>query len=82
MKQFLAIFNKVGGMEILRQYWRGHVLLFALVQTALLGLKKKSLGIKERRQRLLLQPHHRKLQRLSTWRETCWGQSQIRGSSK
>jgi hypothetical protein len=44
MKQFLAIFNKVGGMEILRQYWRGHVLLFALVQTALLGLKKKVAG--------------------------------------
>jgi hypothetical protein len=45
MKQFLAIFNKVGGMEILRQYWRGHVLLFALVQTALLGFRKKSLEI-------------------------------------
>lgn len=45
MKQFLAIFNKVGGMEILRQYWRGHVLLFALVQTVLLGFRKKSLEI-------------------------------------
>lgn len=45
MKQFIAIFNKVGGMEILRQYWRSHVLLFALVQTALLGFRKKALEI-------------------------------------
>lgn len=45
MKQFIAIFNKVGGMEVLRQYWRSHVLLFALVQTALLGFRKKALEI-------------------------------------
>lgn len=45
MKQFIAIFNKVGGKEILRRYWRGHVLLFALVQTALQGFSKKSLEI-------------------------------------
>ena len=45
MKQFIAIFNKVGGREILRQYWRSHVLLFALVQTALLGFRKKALEI-------------------------------------
>ena len=32
-------------MEILRQYWRSHVLLFALVQTALLGFRKKALEI-------------------------------------
>ena len=45
MKQFIAIFNKVGGKEILRQYWRGHVLLFALTQTAMQGFSKKSLEI-------------------------------------
>lgn len=45
MKQFIAIFNKVGGAEILRQYWRSHVLLFALVQTVLLGFRKKALEI-------------------------------------
>jgi len=45
MKQFLKIFNKVGGKEILRQYWQAHVLLFALVETAILGFSKKSLEI-------------------------------------
>ena len=45
MKKFLAIFNKVGGKEILRQYRQGHVLLFALTQTALQGFSRKSLEI-------------------------------------
>lgn len=45
MKRFIAIFNKVGGKEILRQYRRAHVLLFALIETALLGFSKKSLEI-------------------------------------
>ena len=45
MKKFVAIFKKVGGWEILRQYARAHVLLFALVQTALNGFSKKSLEI-------------------------------------
>ncbi len=45
MKKFLAIFNKVGGKEILRQYWQAHVLLYALVQTALQGFSKKGLEI-------------------------------------
>lgn len=45
MKKFLAIFNKVGGKEILRQYWQAHVLFFALVQTALQGFSRKGLEI-------------------------------------
>ncbi len=45
MKQFIAIFKKVGGKEILCQYARNHVLLFALVQTVLQGFSKKSLEI-------------------------------------
>ena len=45
MKNFLALFNKVGGKEILKQYLRGHVLLFALTQTLLQGFSKKSLEI-------------------------------------
>lgn len=45
MKQFMAIFKKVGGKDVLRQYLRAHVLFFALVQTALNGFSKKSLEI-------------------------------------
>ena len=45
MKKFLALFNKVGGKEILKQYLRGHVLLFAMVQTLMQGFSKKSLEI-------------------------------------
>lgn len=45
MKKFLAIFNKVGGKEILRQYLQAHVFLFAMIQTLLQGFSKKSLEI-------------------------------------
>lgn len=45
MKKFLALFEKVGGKEILRQYWQCHVLLFAMIQTLLQGFSKKSLEI-------------------------------------
>lgn len=45
MKQFLRLFNKVGGMDILKQYLRAHVFLFAMVQTLLNGFSKKSLEI-------------------------------------
>jgi len=45
MKKFIQLFNKVGGKEVLRQYLRAHVLLFALVQTLLNGFSKKSLEI-------------------------------------
>lgn len=45
MKQFMAIFRKVGGKDVLRQYLRAHVLFFALVQTLLHGFSKKGLEI-------------------------------------
>lgn len=45
MKKFLALFNKVGGKEILRQYLQAHVFLFAMIQTVLQGFSKKSLEI-------------------------------------
>lgn len=45
MKQFIKIFKKVGGKEILRQYLRAHVLIFALIETIILGFSKKSLEI-------------------------------------
>lgn len=45
MKKFLAIFNKVGGREILGRYARAHVLVYALVITALLGFSRKGLEI-------------------------------------
>ncbi len=45
MKKFLALFNKVGGKEILQQYLRAHVLLLAMVQILMQGFSKKSLEI-------------------------------------
>ncbi len=45
MKQFIKLFQKVGGIELLRQYWRGGVLLFALVEAVILGFRRKSLEI-------------------------------------
>lgn len=45
MKQFIRIFKKVRGKDILIQYWRAHVLSFALIQTIILGFSKKSLEI-------------------------------------
>ena len=45
MKKFLQLFQKVGGKEVLKQYLRAHVLVFALVQTLLNGFSKKSLEI-------------------------------------
>ncbi len=45
MKSFLGIFKKVGGWNMLGQYLRAHVFLFALVQTALNGFSKKALEI-------------------------------------
>lgn len=45
MNKFIAIFKKVGGWDVLRQYARAHVLLFALVLTVLNGFSKKSLEI-------------------------------------
>ena len=37
MKKFLRLFQKVGGKEVLKQYLRAHVLLFALVLDRGLG---------------------------------------------
>lgn len=45
MKKFLALFNKVGGKEILKQYLRARVFFFAMAQTLLNGFSKKSLEI-------------------------------------
>ncbi len=45
MKKFLLLFKKVGGMEILRRYYRANVLVFALIETLILGFSKKSLEI-------------------------------------
>lgn len=45
MKRFIALFNKVGGWNVLKQYAKAHVLLYALVQTLLCGLSKKSLEL-------------------------------------
>lgn len=45
MKKFIQLFKKVGGKTVLRQYARAHVLLFALVQTLLLGFSRKSLEL-------------------------------------
>ncbi len=45
MKKFIAIFKKVGGWDVLKQYARAHVLVYALVQTLLCGFSKKGLEI-------------------------------------
>ena len=45
MKKFINLFNKVGGKKILQQYSQGHVLLYALFMTLVLGIDKKSLEI-------------------------------------
>lgn len=45
MKKFLAIYNKVGGTQILKQYRRSGVLCFALRQTLSQGFSKKGLEI-------------------------------------
>ena len=58
MKQFKQLFQKAGGKEILTQYRRSHVLLFALVQTVLLGFDKKSL------EQVRLAVNHRILRKL------------------
>lgn len=43
--KFVQLFRKVGGKNILKQYLYGHVLIFAFIETALLGFSKKSLEI-------------------------------------
>ncbi len=45
MKKFITIFKKVNGREILRQYFQGHVFIYALFMFLSLGYDKKSLEI-------------------------------------
>lgn len=45
MQAFIKLFKKVGGAEILRQYWQAHVLLYAMIVTPVMGFSKKSLEI-------------------------------------
>lgn len=45
MKKFVELFKKVDGIQILKQYARGHVLIYALIMTILNGFSKKSLEI-------------------------------------
>lgn len=45
MKKFIALFNQVGGKELLRQYRHAHVLLYAMGQMLLQGFSKKSLEV-------------------------------------
>lgn len=45
MNEFIKLFNKVEGKQVLKQYNKNHVLIFALLQTLMLGISKKSLEI-------------------------------------
>lgn len=45
MKKIIRLFKKVGGIDLLKQYWRSNVLFLAMIETAILGLSKKSLEI-------------------------------------
>lgn len=45
MNKFIALFKKAGGKDILFQYIRAHVLLFAIFQIICQGFSKKSLEI-------------------------------------
>ena len=45
MGKFTQLFKKVGGWNVLKQYAKAHVLFYALTQTALNGLSRKSLEL-------------------------------------
>lgn len=45
MKKFISIFKKVGGVNILIQYFRAHILFYVIVQILCQGFSKKSLEI-------------------------------------
>ena len=45
MGKFSQLFQKAGGKQVLKQYLRAHVLLFAAAQTVLNGFSKKSLEV-------------------------------------
>lgn len=58
-------FQKQGGMELISRWWRAGVLPFAVVQTLLLGLSKKSLEL------LRLSVNHKILQKLRKKYRSC-----------
>lgn len=45
MKKFLKLFNKIGGINVIKQYLYAHVFVFAVAETLLLGFARKSLEI-------------------------------------
>ncbi len=45
MSEFLKLYRKVGGTEVLKQYYQAHVLLYSLILAVTLGFDKKSLEI-------------------------------------
>ncbi len=45
MKQFISIFKKVGGWQVLKDWLRGRVFLYAMLQTLLSGLSRKGLEL-------------------------------------
>lgn len=45
MSDFQKLFKKADGFSVLKNYAYGHILLFSMMETALLGLSKKSLEI-------------------------------------
>lgn len=45
LKKIRQIFSKAGGFSLIGEYWRGHVLIFAVFEAVLLGFRKKSLEI-------------------------------------
>lgn len=45
MKQFIAIFKKVGGWQVLKGWLRARVFLYAMLQTLLSGFSRKGLEI-------------------------------------
>lgn len=45
MPNWIYYFKKTGGMNLIKQYWKSHVLLFAVLQFILLGKTKKSLEL-------------------------------------
>lgn len=42
MKKIIQIIRKIRDKQVLQQYWRAHVLVFAVLQTIILGLSEKS----------------------------------------
>ena len=45
MKHFIKLWREAGGMDMVRQYWRAHVLFYAFFQILCQGFSRKSLEI-------------------------------------